>query len=379
MSSTPNAPRPASTTLDFLSAMDSSPTATFNIECYTDVPKGADKPKPDRLMERHANLSLADIEARLPHLEALNAQGAGIFFAVNEFDGNRQKGNLTKVRGVHADLDGVDEAAREALAARLPPSMAVETSGPDHQHWYWLTDEGETLAQDQAEAINRSHVAYGADKAAVDVTRLLRVPGFRHMKRRESGDTPTVRVVAEGPRYKVEELLRAFGDAPALNASPPSTPVPTVTSATTHVDDALIARIESEIRASFPALWEGRWDSTAAKGLGPPYKSQSEADLAMAGHIARQCADLGLPKDSWPGLVEAVFNRCGLANRLKWQERSDYRHTTIQLAVGSVEARTSMIVPLDSHGDIRNAKALAHLARGRLLYVATRDRWLIWK
>lgn len=364
--------------LDFLAAIDPCPQATFNIECFTDVPKGANKLTHDSLTFRRANLSLGQVEQLLPHLEALNDQGAGVFFAVNEFDGHRKKISLSKIRCVHADLDGVDEAARKALAGILPPSLAVQTSGPDNQHWYWLLEEGEMLSTDQAEAINRALVAYGADKAAVDVARLLRLPGFKHMKNRAAGDTPTVRVMAMGPRYTAEDLLSAFGPQPAPTASQ-LTPVPSTAPGAEGVEESLVSRVANDVRDSYPALWAGRWDTSAARGLGPPYESQSDADLAMAGHIARKCAELGIPKDRWPELVEAVFKRCGLANRPKWQERSDYRRMTIERAVSGVEERPEMTVPLESHGDIRNAKALAHRARGRLLYIATRDRWLIWQ
>ena len=33
--------------VEFLMAMDGDPTATFNIEHYTDLPKGEEKPKPE--------------------------------------------------------------------------------------------------------------------------------------------------------------------------------------------------------------------------------------------------------------------------------------------------------------------------------------------
>jgi len=36
--------------LEFLRQLDPSPAASFNIEHYTDVPKGTAKPKPDPLI-----------------------------------------------------------------------------------------------------------------------------------------------------------------------------------------------------------------------------------------------------------------------------------------------------------------------------------------
>jgi hypothetical protein len=172
----------------FLGKLDASPDARFNIETYSDVPKCGKKPKPDRLSKRFPALTIKDVEGLIPKLEALNSGGAGIFIAVNEFDGHRRRENLVRVRGVHADLDGVENDTLEALRARLRPTIEVQTSSPKHWHFYWLLAPGETLASEQAEAINRGLVELGADPAAVDVTRLLRLPGFRHMKHAKQGE-----------------------------------------------------------------------------------------------------------------------------------------------------------------------------------------------
>ena len=172
----------------FLRKLDASSEAKFNIETYTDVAKGGKKPRSDPLAQRFSDLSLDDVADRLPELTALNNKGAGIFVAVNGFDGHRRRENLTRLRGVHADLDGIENDTLEALRARLKPSIEVQTSSPMHWHFYWLLAPGETLAAEQAEAINRGLVSLGADCAAVDVARLLRLPGFRHMKNATQGE-----------------------------------------------------------------------------------------------------------------------------------------------------------------------------------------------
>ena len=172
----------------FLRKLDASLGAKFNIETYTDAAKGGEKPKPDPLSRRFPDLSLDDVVALLPTLKDLNDEGAGVFVAVNGFDGHRRRENLTRVRGVHADLDGVENDALEALRARLKPTIEVQTSSPTHWHFYWCLAPGEVLTADQAEAINRGLVALGADPAAVDIARLLRLPGFRHMKNATQGE-----------------------------------------------------------------------------------------------------------------------------------------------------------------------------------------------
>ena len=165
--------------LQFIDLLDPSPTARFNIETYTDK---KEKPKPDPLYPRFPTLSRDQIEQLLPRLHGINVEGAAIYVAVNEFSGQRKIENLHRVRGLHADLDNATEDQLRKLREMLPPTIVVQSSVAEKQHWYWLLDEGETLDADTAKAINQGIVDHGADPAAVDVTRLLRLPGFRHMK-----------------------------------------------------------------------------------------------------------------------------------------------------------------------------------------------------
>ncbi len=171
--------------IDFLKHLDPSPQATFNIETFTDIPKGAKKPKPDPLCRRYANLSLSGVADHITYLEKLNGAGAAVYVMVNECVGQRKKDNVSRIRGVHGDFDGVSEEVLAAVRNRLQPTIEVQTSDPSNVHFYWLLSEGEELDTETAEAINRHLVELGADKAAVDVSHLLRLPGFRHMKYRD--------------------------------------------------------------------------------------------------------------------------------------------------------------------------------------------------
>lgn len=178
--------------IDFLRQLDESPDATFNIEHYTDLPKGQEKLKPDPLLARYPNLSITEVESLIPNLVAANAAGAGIFFCVNQCQGQRSKKNVTRVRCIHGDFDSATDAMLENVYTILHPSIAVTTSGANRCHLYWLISKDETTSKELAEELNKSLVLLGADKAATDVSRLLRLPGFRHMKYRADGVTPLV-------------------------------------------------------------------------------------------------------------------------------------------------------------------------------------------
>ena len=77
----------------------------------------------------------------------------------------------------------------------------------------------------------------------------------------------------------------------------------------------------SDFSASkFDELMAGRWE--------PLYHSQSEADLAL-------CVLLANRHGGDYSIIEAEFNKSALAARGKWQERPDYRKSTIERAIAA--------------------------------------------
>ena len=138
--------------IDFLKILDPHPDASFNIEHYTDLPKGNAKPKPDQLSGRYANLTLAQAEALLPQLQSINDSGAGIFIARNQCAGHRSEKNITRIRGIHADMDGVSAAQLAAVTTLLPPSIVIQSSSPNRCQLYWQLSEGEALGNDDVDA-----------------------------------------------------------------------------------------------------------------------------------------------------------------------------------------------------------------------------------
>jgi len=171
--------------LEFLTLLDPRPEAIFYVETRTDVPKGAKKPEPDPRYVPYCNFTLADVKQLIPKLEAANRAGAAVYVMVNECMGARCKENVTRIRGVHADFDGVSAETLAAVRARLQPTIEVQSSTPDRCHFYWLLKDGEEMPAYLAELINRGLVELGADPGATDFSRQLRLPGFRHMKHRE--------------------------------------------------------------------------------------------------------------------------------------------------------------------------------------------------
>ena len=139
---------------------------------------------PDPLFNRWPNLTRWQVEQLIPELENRNELGAAVCVAVNQCRGQRSKDNIVRIRGVHADLDGVSQDQIDAIRQRLEPTIEVQSSGPLNCHFYWLLDEGEALSHEDATTMNAGLVGLGADIGAKDISRLLRLPGFKHMKNR---------------------------------------------------------------------------------------------------------------------------------------------------------------------------------------------------
>ena len=372
----------AISTIQFLECLDPSDIATFNIEHFTDLPKGAEKPKPDSLLGRYANLTLRRVEELLPQLQVKNEAGAGIFIARNQCEGHRSEKAISRVRGVHADMDSVSVTQLADLTNLLQPSIVVESS-PGRYQLYWQLSEGAYLEAAEAKAINQCLASqHGADPAAVDVARLLRLPGFKHMKYRSEGRTPMVTATCHAITYTAEEIRQAFPPIPSANKVPMK-PIQAALSGTPPKQlPSHLAGVAGSVATAYPRLWSGDWANAIRPSGEIGYPSQSEADLALAGHITRACRGSGIGEESLAEAAEEVFSSAPVGMTGKWHERPDYRTRTISKAMSSTPIMPSTNsqsgLVLQSHGDIRNAKAFAQVACGQFLYIATRDRWLSW-
>ena len=192
---------------------------------------------------------------------------------------------------------------------------------------------------------------------------------------------PVVTVRNVGPRYNVEVIKRAF---PPLIKSQVARgrslfrPGPTSFEAElTPPQQLTVGQVVAETQADHPVLWSGQFGQVGARRGGGYYDSQSDADLAMAGYIAKQLAERVATREELHLLTEAVMDRSGLAQRPKWHDRPDYRASTITKACSDVEVQP--LVDWSQSGDVRNAKAFARKFRGQFLFVHQLGRWFTWR
>lgn len=174
-----------------------------------------------------------------------NEQGHGVFWTVNSFDGARRRENLTKINAWAIDIDDgtkVEQRAR-LLKSPLVPSLIVETKRGFQAYWIAKQAKPEHW---NAIVLERLVPAFGADKNARDLCRILRVPGFLHLKDPQDPFLVTV-VWKHDVGYTERQVAESFRWVPDR-----------ATQKATHDDARRAAQVE------VPALGESLWDAIYA-------------------------------------------------------------------------------------------------------------------
>lgn len=119
-------------------------------------------------------------EIDLNKAHELNEMGYGIFWAVNEFKGKRQRVNLSRIVSWYCETDDKPkELIERKINESLIPSLIVESKRGYHIYW----DAASDVSIDNYEAIQERIISFfGADKGVKDLCRILRAPGFYHKK-----------------------------------------------------------------------------------------------------------------------------------------------------------------------------------------------------
>lgn len=156
---------------EFLRFLDSE-AKEFTFQTFDDNRKRAD-PKLNRVL--HGSL-----DERFDQLCDLNNRGASVCVMINAGDGDgRKTSNVSSVRAVFADLDGVP--LDPVLDCELQPHLIVKTS-PNRYHAYWFAKDlpRQLFTPLQLAIVDR----FGSDDRVRDLPHVMRLPGFFHRKTR---------------------------------------------------------------------------------------------------------------------------------------------------------------------------------------------------
>ena len=148
-----------------------------------------------------------DIYSLRKTLTRENQSGAGIFFVVNKTDAKGQlDSNIVGVRALFLDLDGAP--LEPVLGAKMLPHILVESS-PLKFHTYYLMDKNFPL---HLFTVYQKALAkkFGGDSSVSNLSRVLRTPGFWHMKDRNNPFLSRVLTFREDMPYSAEDFAKAM-------------------------------------------------------------------------------------------------------------------------------------------------------------------------
>jgi archaellum biogenesis ATPase FlaH len=167
----------------------------------------------------------------------LNRQGFGVYFSPNGFDGRRLKDKLSVINAVYADLDvakdGDDSTTKQivegkirivkALLEYFAPAYIIETKNGVQPIWLLencdVTKENIKLHKRVLKGIIEWSKQFGAKGDNVyDITRVLRLPNYYHMKSKPyrcramsyNSDRYELWYLAEAFPYEEEEEVQEY-------------------------------------------------------------------------------------------------------------------------------------------------------------------------
>lgn len=180
----------------FLQLLDST-TDKFTFQTFDDLKAR----KSNKLAETFYG-SLAELA---PKLIELNLAGAGIYVTINRVlpSERRVADNITHIRAFFSDKDDSVNITKPSLA----PSMIVNSANGIHS--YYLIDEpielkgyNQTLFHDMQKRMAKY---FNSDESVCDLPRVMRMPGFYHMKDPENPVMVTFDSI-EAQKYSLDDL-----------------------------------------------------------------------------------------------------------------------------------------------------------------------------
>ncbi|MDT7044307.1 primase-helicase family protein [Candidatus Nitronereus thalassa] len=222
------------------------------LQRFLDVVKG-DSPYcwqiiPDKNGKGRATLFHGTLEEVKDKLIQAQRNGCGIFITVNRTDGKgRRKTNVLKATAVFVDADGIPLPEQWPI----PPHVIVQRSS-DRWHAYWLIQPTDDLA---AWTMTQKRLAnfLKTDPSISDPPRVMRVPGFFHLKGEpllvKLIQCPTADDVRNGKvqRFTLEELETAYPGEVKLSTKASKEPSTVDTDQTPLVEWDLKVNIEHAI------------------------------------------------------------------------------------------------------------------------------------
>ena len=121
-------------------------------------------------------------------LKYSNTHGFDIYIGMNPLQPGsrtRSKEDIQEVRRVYLDLDEdgpskLKEVLEDGFSGKLPSASYIINTSPDRYQLIWNVKPA-SFTPSEAESLMRGLATrYGGDRSVTDVSRVLRLPGFKH-------------------------------------------------------------------------------------------------------------------------------------------------------------------------------------------------------
>ena len=139
--------------------------------------------------------------------QALNKQGYAIHFTPNEINGKRVAANVTAIKYWFAEFDTLtkQEQMRKINKILLRPTAIIESKRGYHVYWKALDASIENFKI----ICKGISIKLGTDEAIITANRIMRAPGFYHMKDKDNPFLVKL-VFKSNETYSEKEMFYAF-------------------------------------------------------------------------------------------------------------------------------------------------------------------------
>ena len=197
----------------------------------------------------------------LQWLARKNREGFEVYVGMNALNPDahgRTKADIANIRHLYLDLDRDAEAALSSLQARADtpaPNRVLDTS-PGKFQVVWKVEH---FTLDEAESLQRRLAGeLGADPAATDAARVLRLPGFLNHKY-EPPHPVGVRALSERTHQAAD--FRSFRDRPRPDLVQPSPRGPK------RISPGHVSQSERDWAYAKRGLWRGKDPNAVADAI----------------------------------------------------------------------------------------------------------------
>lgn len=174
---------------------------TFNFRALPDSPEAKEN-NPSATVSIHSGTFNTHALA----LKQMNDKGCGVFVQINGSDGNGSRAaNITKAECFFIDLDGPPLENIDRLG--LKPHMIVNSS-PNKWHAYWVVDD---IPLEQFVSVQKRLAALmDSDQRITDLPRIMRLPGFLHMKDPNNPFLVSINTSSDHGPFAFEDFIAAL-------------------------------------------------------------------------------------------------------------------------------------------------------------------------